>query len=297
MKPQTGLALKGRGVEEWADLHFFRPAGIRVARALYPTRVTPDQVTLLCLLVGLAAGHLMVYRSTALTLLGVGLFIVSDIFDSADGQLARLRQSSTRFGRILDGVSDNLRFLNLYLHLLVRLLIDGRGGSAILLIAAAGLSHAFQASAADFMRHAFLEAGEGEGGELDLPDDAATAPSGGFWRRVAIRAYRDYVARQARMFAASVSLIRRIRAEGATEEFRQAYRSVQQPAITWCALIAQNIRFLLLLVTVVPGHPGAYLWCTIIPLNLVLLALWWTHEQHARELLAGRDPDPIPAVA
>ena len=297
MKPPKELALKGRGVEEWADLHFFRPAGILVARILYPTRVTPDQVTLVCLLIGLAAGHLMVYRSTALTLLGVGLFLVSDIFDSADGQLARLRQTSTHFGRILDGVSDNLRFLNLYLHLLVRLILDGWGGGAVALIAAAGVSHALQSAAADFMRHAFLEVGEGEGGELDLPDDAATAPSGGFWRRVAIRAYRDYVARQARMFAASAALVRRLRAEGASREFRSAYRATQQPAITWCALVAQNIRFLLLLITVVPGWPAGYLWLTVGPLNLVLLALWWVHEQHARQLLAARAPASVAAVA
>jgi CDP-alcohol phosphatidyltransferase len=297
VKPQNELALKGRGVEEWADVHFFRPAGIRVARVLYPTAVTPDQVTLLCLVVGLAAGHLMVYRSTRLTLLGVALFIVSDIFDSADGQLARLRQTSTRFGRILDGVSDNLRFLNLYLHLLVRLILDGRGGSAIALVAVAGVSHALQSAAADFMRHAYLEAGEGEGGELDLPDDAGTMPAGGFWRRLAIRAYRDYIARQARMFAVSARLIRRVRAEGAGADFRAAYRSTQQPAVTWCALIAQNIRFLLLLVTVVPGWPAGYLWMTVGPLNLVLLSLWWVHEAHARQLLAGLEPEPAAAVA
>ena len=297
MKQANGLALKGRGVEEWLDLHFFRPAGIRVARALNPTRVTPDQLTLICLLLGLAAGHLMVYRSARLTGLGVGLFVVSDIFDSADGQLARLRKSSTRFGRILDGVSDNLRFLNLYLHLLVRLILDGWSGGAIALIVTAGVSHALQSGAADFMRHAFLEAGEGEGGELDLPDAAATVPAGAFWRRVAIRAYRDYVERQARMFSTSVALIRRTRAHGPEESFRAGYRAAQQRPITWCALIAQNVRFVLLALTVVPGYPAAFLWATIGPLNLVLLWLWWVHERNARRLLLGLESlQPVAVV-
>jgi len=298
VKQASELALKGRGVEEWLDLHFFRPAGIRVARALYPTRITPDQVTLVCLLLGLVAGHLMVYRSTLLTGLGVAVFIVSDIFDSADGQLARLRGTSTRFGRILDGVSDNLRFLNLYLHLLVRLILDGWSGGAIALIVTAGISHALQSAGADFMRHAFLEAGEGEGGELDLPDAAATAPTGGFWRRVAIRAYRDYVERQARMFSASVALIRRLRVEGVSNGFRAGYRAAQQRQVTWCALIAQNVRFVLLAFTVVPGHPAAYLWVTVGPLNLVLLWLWWVHERNARQLLLGlEDLRPMAVVA
>ena len=32
MRPQSALALKGASVEEWADVHFFRPVGIRIAR-------------------------------------------------------------------------------------------------------------------------------------------------------------------------------------------------------------------------------------------------------------------------
>src|SRR6059058_3195082 len=99
VKPQNDLSHKGQAVEEWADLHFFRPIGIRIARALQPTGISADQVTLWSHVIGLV------------------LFIVSDIFDSADGQLARLRGRSTLFGRALDGISDNLRFVNLYFHL------------------------------------------------------------------------------------------------------------------------------------------------------------------------------------
>lgn len=291
MKPANELSLKGQGVEEWADVHFFRPAGIRVARALEPTPITPDQVTLMCLVVGLVAGHLMVYRSPALNLLGVGLFIVSDILDSADGQLARLRKTSTRFGRILDGVSDASRFLNLYVHLMIRLMLAGWGGGALLLTVAAALSHSFQAAAADFMRHAFMELGEGHGSELDLPGEEPP-PSGNAFKRAALRGYRDYVRRQARMFAATVALVRRMRLAEPSEEFRAAYRARQQAVITWCALIAQNIRFLLLLLLVVPGSPAAFLWTTLGPLNVALLMLLYRHERNAGRVLA---PHAAPA--
>ena len=85
MKPQNDLSHKGQAVEEWADLRFFRPIGIRIARALYPTGISPDQVTLWSILIGLVAGHLFAYRDRWTDLIGVVLFIVSDIFDSADG--------------------------------------------------------------------------------------------------------------------------------------------------------------------------------------------------------------------
>src|SRR5690348_6610861 len=122
---------------------------MRIARALGPTDVSADEVTLWSLALGLVAGHLFLYHERWVNAIGVGLFIVSDILDSADGQLARLRGTSTRTGRILDGVSDNLRFVNLYAHLLVRIWLMGYGWPGALLVAFAGLSHSFQSAAAD----------------------------------------------------------------------------------------------------------------------------------------------------
>src|SRR5918911_4208908 len=172
VKPPSALVTKGVEVEEWTDLHFFRPLGARIARALYPTRVSPDLVTLWSLLLGLAAGHLFFYSRASLNALGFALFLISDIFDSADGQLARLRGTSTRAGRILDGLSDNARFTNLYLHLLARLVIAGWAWpTALVLVATAGFSHSLQSSAGDFLRHALFFIRLRGGGEPALPGD------------------------------------------------------------------------------------------------------------------------------
>src|SRR5438132_216213 len=200
VKPQNDLSHKGQAVEEWADLHFFRPIGIRIARALQPTGISADQVTLWSLVIGLVAGHLFAYQDRWTNVIGFVLFIVSDIFDSADGQLARLRGRSTRFGRALDGISDNLRFVNLYFHLIYRLIHAGFWGpGAFLLVAAAGLAHTFQSAAIDFVRNAFLYIGVGNGGELDLPEDLAGGPQTTVLQRFGARVYRDYVQRQSHL--------------------------------------------------------------------------------------------------
>src|SRR5712691_10085478 len=180
VKPRNDLSDKGHAVEEWLDLRFFRPVGIRIARALYATGISPDQVTLWSLVTGLVAGHLFVYRDRWIDSIGFALFIVSDIFDSADGQLARLRGTSTRFGRALDGINDNLRFVNLYFHLIYRLIHAGWWWpGAFLLVCAAGLAHTFQSAAIDFVRNAFLRIGVGDGGgELDLPEDLDAGQGG-----------------------------------------------------------------------------------------------------------------------
>jgi len=280
----TALAAKGQVVEEWVDLHFFRPLGFRIAQGLKSTRATPDQVTVASLVLGLLAGHLMVYPSAALNAAGVGLFIVSDVFDSADGQLARMRGTSTRFGRILDGVSDNIRFINLYVHLLARLLLAGWGWEAVALAAAAGASHSFQSAAVDFMRQAYLYLGAGRGSELDLPETVSPTEARTWLQRIGALLYRDYVRRQVWLFPRTAELVRAAGADIA-EPFRADYRTRCATRVVHCAWIGQNMRFLLLALTVVPGWPTGFFWLTVGPLNLILLGLVLGQERAAREML------------
>jgi phosphatidylglycerophosphate synthase len=274
------LATKGDAVEEWIDLRFFRPVGVRLARALGPTRISPDQVTAWSLATGLVAGHLFFYQSVGLNLVGWVLFVVSDIFDSADGQLARLRGTSTRLGRMLDGFSDSGRFINLYAHLGARLIIGAgwpvSGGIALAL--AALLSHAWQARAVDFVRHAYLalsHPGTDRGSsELELPEDL-------HGRSLVARLYGLYVRRQARTFPATIELERRRRQGTLSSAARDAYLAKAAPLLGRCGWLGQNARWLLLLVTVVPGWPAAMLWITVLPLNLMLYMLVWDAEKAA----------------
>lgn len=284
MTLQNALAAKGEVVEEWIDLHFFRPLGFRLANALRPTRVSPDQVTMVSLLVGLVAGHLMVYASPAVNAAGVILFLISDVFDSADGQLARMRGSSTRFGRILDGVADNLRFINLYLHLLVRLAQAGSGWEALVLAGLAGASHSFQSAAVDFIRQAYLYLGVGRGSELDLPETVTRAEPRTVMQRIGAVLYRDYVRRQAWLFPRTAELVRAA-GSNIAEPFRGDYRNRTTRRVIRCAWIGQNMRFVLLALTVVPGWPAGFFWLTVGPLNLVLLGLVHGQERAARAML------------
>lgn len=274
------LATKGEVVEEWTDLHFFRPIGARIAYALAPTRVSPDQVTFWSLIVGLIAGHLFVYASVPLNALGFALFIASDLLDSADGQLARIRGTSTRLGRILDGVSDGARFVNLYVHLAIRLAIGGwPAGWAVALAALALASHSYQSAAVDFIRHAFLAIGVGRGSELELVEDTPPATT---WMG---RAFASYVKRQTSMFPQTVALVRRMRVGAVPPEARAAYRVRMAPLLPKLAWLGQNIRWLLVGVLATAGVPAAVLWTEVLPLNLVLVATVLTSEGIAQRVL------------
>jgi predicted dehydrogenase len=287
VKPPDTLASKGRAVEEWTDFHFFRPVGMRIAGAASGTRITADQITIASLVVGLVAGHLFVYDSIGRNAIGLALFIVSDLLDSADGQLARLRGTSTRFGRVLDGFSDGARFLNLYVHLAIRLLLAGGSWPAGILVLAALFSHQHQSSAVDFIKNAFLRFHDRDPDALDLPEHAGTQSDGNSIVRLGRVLYRDYLERQARMFPATVRLARRLRADDLLPSFSTRYTEAQGPVVARCAWIGQNIRFAMLALTAVAGWPAGFLWLTIGPLNLVLVGLIVAHERNARRLLAS----------
>ena len=303
-------ATKGREVEEWVDLHFFRPIGIRIARALQPTSVSADQVTLWSLVVGLVAGHCFVYASPSINLLGFVLFIISDLFDSADGQLARLRGTSTQFGRILDGLSDNARFANLYIHVVIRL-VHHDGWSLWLALAfalLAGFSHSWQSAAIDCIRHAYLELGVGTGSELELPEELSSsrrsaATEGSAFTRFAQAAYRAYVRRQQWLCPAMMRLVQRVRAleaEGATEilgEVRTAYRESERSIVRQCAWLGQNIRFPLVGIPGILNIIAGFLWLTVVPLNLILVAILVLHERRARRVLGMIDGVAVAVAA
>jgi hypothetical protein len=289
MKPPSALALKGDLVEEWADRAFFRPLGYQVCRRLVPTRVTADQVTVVSLILGLIAGNLFFYESRWLNAAGVALFLLSDIFDSADGQLARTRGTSTPFGRVLDGASDNIRFINLYLTLIARLVVSGHGWQAVVLGVAAGISHALQSTAVDTIRQSYLYLCAGKGSELDLPETVARRPRPSGWRGIAAAGYASYVRRQARLLPTTFELVRATGPKP-SDALRQEYGQRMSGLVPPCAWIGQNIRFLLLAVTAVPGWPAGYFWLTILPLNTFLVILVLVQERRAAALLRWEAP-------
>ena len=147
---------KSRDVEGLLDIYFYRRIGFALARFFSRLGITPTSVTLLSGLFGLAAGHLYFYRDLRLNLLGMILHVVSNTFDNADGQLARLTNKGSRNGRIIDSLSDHLVFVGIYLHLTLRCVMSGSSPAIWLLALAAGLSHAVQGGFADYFRNAYL---------------------------------------------------------------------------------------------------------------------------------------------
>lgn len=104
--PPFSTLLKSRDVEDPVNLWLHRPLAYGFVALIFRTPVTPNQVTLLALLVGLSAAACWIEGSRAAMLLGGVLLWTSAILDGADGILARAKQSFSDLGRALDGTAD-----------------------------------------------------------------------------------------------------------------------------------------------------------------------------------------------
>jgi phosphatidylglycerophosphate synthase len=292
MKPPADLALKGDHVEEWIDVRVVRPAGMRVARALLPTRVSADQVTLAGLVVGVVAASFFVHGDRGLDVVGLLLIGVAEVLDSADGQLARLRGTSSRWGRILDGYVDNLRWISVYFFLLVRFVrggafLDVAPAHLLILVMLAGFSHSLQAAAADLVQGAYL--GAGGKSVIDLPEDLEhVVLSRRWWNAVSVHYYRDYAKRQALLFPYTVALLRRFRVAADGGPLRAAYLARQRRFLSLYGLFGQNAHLAALGAGLLLGFPAALVWADLTVFNLGLVVLVVTHEKSAAALL--RDP-------
>ncbi len=99
-------SLKSRSSDELINTYVLRPIAGMIVRALYPTSITPNQVTLASILAGLvAAGFYYAGSQASIVVAGI-LITVKDILDSADGQLARAKSQFSRKGRFLDSIGD-----------------------------------------------------------------------------------------------------------------------------------------------------------------------------------------------
>lgn len=84
-------------------------------RLLYPTSVTPNQITFLSLIFGLASASFYISEVPNALVWG-SVFLYGKVFlDNVDGNLARVRGTTSRFGRFLDSLTDFLVTVLVYI--------------------------------------------------------------------------------------------------------------------------------------------------------------------------------------
>lgn len=140
-----------------------RPLDARLARALVRplegTAATPNHLTTIRLVLGLASALCLAQGGLAMANIGAFIFAFSNFVDHTDGELARLSGASSRFGHIYDLVCDALIHTLLFASLGYGLHNGPLGDWAPIMGVVAGASVAFI-----FWLHMTMEAELGKAG-------------------------------------------------------------------------------------------------------------------------------------
>jgi|MudIll2142460700_1097286.scaffolds.fasta_scaffold146525_2 CDP-L-myo-inositol myo-inositolphosphotransferase len=90
------------------DRFIVRPLASLLVRAVYRTRLTPNDLTLASFFLALVAGLVYLVGKPLFVVLGGCLAMLSTIFDNADGMLARAKDMTSRYGAFLDLFLDRI---------------------------------------------------------------------------------------------------------------------------------------------------------------------------------------------
>ena len=88
--------------------HVERPISLQISRRLAGTAITPNQMSLISIAVGICGGPFFLSSRPLMQTIGALLFLAHSILDGCDGELARLKFQQSRWGGVLDFWGDNV---------------------------------------------------------------------------------------------------------------------------------------------------------------------------------------------
>jgi phosphatidylserine synthase len=271
-------------IEELADFYVHRPIARIVGRALLPTPITPDQITIASGVAGVAAG-IALWGSAdrpALRLVAALLLFASVVLDCTDGYIARARQQISRTGVILDGFTDAVVGLTVLLavtYLASRqypgAMIWALGGVAIV----SAEAHCFLF---DVAKERYVTG-------LGIPYAGSKLLLADQWTAIE-QARRDRRWGDALLLGAFLQYARLVRALGVISDVTAAARPMARRQIRAWALLGLGTHMACLYVAAALSYywPSALVACLLLfatAMNVLLAVLLW-----AQRALSGVDP-------
>lgn len=267
---QYRTSLKPISTEEPLDLFVYRPGGFIVAKLLQRTLFTPNHVTIASMLCGVAAGVLYASGKSTTTFAAGIAFWIANVLDCADGQLARLKTTSSELGKILDGIADYVTGTAVLLGMAI-------GYSHAFtkpwmwwgLVAAAGVSNTIQSILVDIHRNRFLALSTAGSHTLEGEYEAFSEKHGRLERlsfgRMVVGMYRGYI-----RFAMTITKPKPIRIGPAD---REQWVQKNRPVIRAWTLIGSSTRISIAVFASLFNRPDLYLLAIVGPVNLAMAVL------------------------
>jgi phosphatidylglycerophosphate synthase len=285
---QIELTYKSLDTEETIDKIFYRPLGYYIALFSKKVGLSPSGITMVSIFFGVIAGHLFYYQNLTVNFIGICLLVFAETLDSADGQLARITNFYTRFGRMLDGFAGNVMFSSIYINLSLRLLNTGAGIWIFPIAIFSGISHSFQCAMADYYRNAYMYfVLSTKRNELDLSGEVAPryhalSWSKNFFRKYLMMMYLNYT-RQQEMLSKNFQELRKLvfekYGENIPDWFKAEYRRLNKPLLKYYNVLTTNTRMIALFISIALDKVYLYFAFEIVALNLLLVIVTVVQER------------------
>src|SRR5882757_3816954 len=268
-------------IEEITNLYFIHPLASRLVPFFARMRFTPNAVSVTGMLFGILAA-LAYYRYADLrfAITGFALMIAWHVMDGADGQLARLTHSYSYFGKVLDGISDNVTFLAVYTALATAL-SRKHGDWMYALVALSAVCHAIQSASYEAQRQEYEYLGWGRKAQEPPPRNSPERDRDGppvirwlfdFLHRLFYVGLSFPTAGITRKFRASMAAA--LQSDSATAaSVREQYRETIAPQIRSWSILSANYRTLGIFVSALFKAPEYYFAFEIIGFSAVLAVL------------------------
>ena len=291
-------SLKSMDTEEHIDIYFYRPIGYQWARFFRMLHVTPNVVTILSIFLGVGAGICFAFDNMTVNIIGILLLIWANMYDSCDGQLARLTNQKSALGRILDGASSDFWFAAIYSAVAIRCMADWGLWIWVVCIISGCVCHVRQCRLADYYRqiHLFFIKGK-EGSEMDDASKQIEIYRQMSWKDTPLQKlfqffYVNYCNEQEKVtpwFQKFKAAVRQRFPEQLPEQLRKDFRQGSLPLMKWTNFLTFNWRSITLFVGILIRKPWIYPVVEITVFSVVFFYMHYRHERLCCELLAKID--------
>jgi len=298
--------LKSSDTEELIDIYFYRPIGFRLALMFRYLHITPNPVTWASIFIGIASGVLFYYQDIYLNILGILTLMLANALDSADGQLARMTNNKSLFGRLLDGLAGAFWFISIHIGVCLRLQEQGWPWWIWLLGIGSLLAHMIQAQQGDYYRNVHLYFIKGKAGsEQDNSEDLrkkveSLSWSGNFGQKAMYTFYLGYTGRQEQLAPNLFKLMREIRRrykEDLPQWLVTEFRTMNKPLMKYTNIVQFNTRAITLFISVLIDKIWLYFLFDLVVLNAVLIYMIWKQEKISRHFYNKLLNTPVPEQA
>jgi len=287
---------RARELQDSLNHYIYHPLAWQLARALAPTPLTPNMVSVFGGLLVVAAG--VVYWSTSgpwWALVGMTLHLSWHVVDGADGDLARITGKTSPLGELVDGICDYVSHIVLYVLLAFVLTRAIGPWWAWFWTLAAGASHIVQANHVEVQRRFYQYWTYGVPWLHNSSDTDRALFRGyggiGWLLRAVVAGYLRLAAGMSpnalridaavtRAMADDAALLARIRAEVQRE---------QRPLLALLRYLGPNPRAVLLGFSMIAGSPLWYFIYLSVALNLLLALSVRLHDAAAGRVVARLD--------